>query len=133
MSEKPRGDEPRAGLPRSGGAGFSLDRALKSIVTVQSTIPSDAFTAQILGTERAGSGVVIGESGLVLTIGYLVTEAETVWLRGAPRRPPQVPGHPLATDQETGLALVQALGALDSPALAFGSARARPPSAIRWR
>jgi S1-C subfamily serine protease len=51
-----------------------------------------------------------------------VTEAETIWLRGASG--PPVPGHPLATDQETGFALVQALGALNLPALAFGSARA---------
>jgi len=121
MVEKSR-DVPPSLQPKSGDTGFDLDRALESIVTVQSTIPSDAFTAQILGTERAGSGVVIGESGLVLTIGYLVTEAETIWLRGASG--PPVPGHPLATDQETGLALVQALGALNLPALAFGSARA---------
>ena len=107
MVEKSR-DVPPSLQPKSGDIGFDLDRALELIVTVQSTIPSDAFTAQILGTERAGSGVVIGESGLVLTIGYLVTEAETVWLRGASG--PPVPGHPLATDQETGLALVQALG-----------------------
>src|SRR5579863_1360792 len=121
MVEKSR-DVPPSLQPKSGDIGFDLDRALESIVTVQSTIPSDAFTAQILGTERAGSGVVIGESGLVLTIGYLVTEAETIWLRGASG--PPVPGHPLATDQETGLALVQALGALTLPALAFGSVRA---------
>ena len=79
MVEKSR-DVPPSLQPKSGDIGFDLDRALESIVTVQSTIPSDAFTAQILGTERAGSGVVIGESGLVLTIGYLVTEAENVWL-----------------------------------------------------
>src|SRR5271170_5453075 len=121
MVEKSR-DVPPSLQPKSGDIGFDLDRALESIVTVQSTIPVDAFTAQILGTERAGSGVVIGESGLVLTIGYLVTEAETVWLRGASG--PPVTGHPLATDQETGFARVQALGALNLPALAFASARA---------
>jgi len=31
-------------------------------------------------TERAGNGVLIDERGVVLTIGYLVTEAETIWL-----------------------------------------------------
>ena len=126
MVEKSR-DVPPSLQPKSGDTGFDLDRALELIVTVQSTIPSDAFTAQILGTERAGSGVVIGESGLVLTIGYLVTEAETIWLRVGG---PPVPGHPLATDQETGFALVQALGArtLRSPS----EARGRPPLAIRW-
>ena len=34
----------------------------------------------MLGTERAGSGVLIREDGLVLTIGYLITEAESIWL-----------------------------------------------------
>src|ERR1700679_2687976 len=121
MVEKSR-DVPPSPQPKSGDTGFDLDRALESIVTVQSTIPQDAFTAQILGTERAGSGVVISDSGLVLTIGYLVTEAESVWLRGG--NGVLVPAHPLAVDQETGFALVQALGALNLPALAFGSARA---------
>jgi S1-C subfamily serine protease len=121
MVEKSR-EVPPSLQPKSGDTGFDLDRALESIVTVQSTIPQDAFTAQILGTERAGSGVVIGENGLVLTIGYLVTEAENVWLRGANGIP--VPAHPLAIDQETGFALVQALGALNLPTVAFGSARA---------
>ena len=40
----------------------------------------DAFTAETLGTERAGNGVIIRNNGLVLTIGYLITEADTIWL-----------------------------------------------------
>ena len=45
--------------------------------SARAEIPEDAFTAQILGTERAGNGVVIRDDGLVLTIGYLITEAST--------------------------------------------------------
>jgi S1-C subfamily serine protease len=97
---------------------FDLDHALKSIVTIQSSIPEDAFTAQILGEQRGGSGVVIRESGLVLTIGYLITEAESVWIAGADRR--VTPGHALAIDAETGFGLVQALGQLNCPALELG-------------
>ena len=59
---------------------FDLDHALDAVVLVRSEIPEDAFTAPILGTERAGNGVVIRESGLVLTIGYLITEATMIWL-----------------------------------------------------
>jgi len=118
MTEKPRRDEPQAGLPRSGDPGFNLDRALKSIVTVQSTIPEDAFTAQTLGEQRSGSGVVIRESGLVLTIGYLIMEAENVWLADAQGR--VTPAHALAVDTESGFGLVQALDRLDSPALDLG-------------
>ena len=92
---------------------------LKSIVTVRATVPDDAFTANALGTLREGSGVVIGEGGLVLTIGYLITEADEVWLtRGNGR---VVPAHAMAYDQETGFGLVQALARLDLPPLALGS------------
>ena len=118
MTEKPRRHELQAGLPRSGDPGFNLDRALKSIVTVQSTLPEDAFTAQTLGEQRSGSGVVIRESGLVLTIGYLIMEAENVWLADAHGR--VTPAHALAVDTESGFGLVQALDRLDSPALDLG-------------
>ena len=107
MTEKRRRDEPQSGLP-NGGPAHNLKRALKSIVTVQSTIPEDAFTAQTLGEQRSGSGIVIRESGLVLTIGYLITEAEHVWLADAEGR--VTPAHALAIDAETGFGLVQALG-----------------------
>ncbi len=98
---------------------FDLDGALRAVVGVKSLVPPDAFTAGTLGTERAGSGVVIDSaSGLVLTIGYLITEAETIWLTSADGR--AVPGHALAVDQETGFGLVQPLGRLDLPALRLG-------------
>jgi S1-C subfamily serine protease len=118
MTEKSRRDEPRPSLPKSGDPGFNLERARKAIVTVQSSIPEDAFTAQTLGEQRSGSGVVIRESGLVLTIGYLIMEAENVWLTDAQGR--VTPAHALAVDPESGFGLVQALGQLDSPALELG-------------
>ncbi|MCB1509690.1 MAG: serine protease [Hyphomicrobiaceae bacterium] len=86
---------------------FDLVRLMGSVVAVTSKIPDDALTAGVLGTERAGNGVLIGD-GLVLTIGYLVTEAETLWLSfndGA-----TIGGHVLGYDQETGFGLIQALG-----------------------
>ncbi|MCO6048963.1 S1C family serine protease [Mesorhizobium sp. RP14(2022)] len=100
---------------------MSLDQALQSVVSVRATVPSDAFTADTLGTERAGSGVVIRENGLVLTIGYLITEAEEVWLTKPDGN--VVAGHALAFDQETGFGLVQALGPLGLPAIPLGSGR----------
>jgi S1-C subfamily serine protease len=104
---------------------LDLDHVLKSVVTVHSTIPADGFTASILGTERAGSGVVIRDTGLVLTIGYLITEAENTWLA----RPDGslTPAHALAYDQETGFGLVQALGRLDLPAIALGRSNEAKP------
>ena len=119
MTDKPRGDARAASPDRlADGLGFDLDRALKSIVTIQSSIPEDAYTAQTLGEHRTGSGVVIRDSGLVLTIGYLITEAETVWIARADGR--VIPGHALAIDQESGYGLVQALDRLDCPTLEFG-------------
>jgi len=104
---------------------MDIDQLLRSIVTVRAQIPDDAFTARTLGTLREGSGVVIRENGLVLTIGYLITEAEEVWLTTHEDR--VIAGHPLAYDQETGFGLVQSLGPLGLPVLDFGNAaRAKP-------
>lgn len=90
---------------------FNLSKAINSIVKVRTAIPSAAFTADILGTERIGSGVLINSSGLVLTVGYLVTEAESVWLTTNLNQ--SIPGYVVAYDQVTGLGLIQALGVLD--------------------
>ena len=77
----------------------------------------------MLGTERAGSGVVIRDD-LVLTIGYLIAEADNVTLRTPDGR--TIPGHVAAYDQVTGFGLVQPLGKLNLPALKLGdSARAK--------
>ena len=109
---------PPANQPRTGDYGFDLDRALASVVGLHSIIPSDAFTADTLGTERAGNGVII-DNGLVLTIGYLITEAEAVWLHVGDGR--VVQGHALGFDSVTGFGLVQALGHLDLDPLPIGS------------
>ena len=125
MTEKPRSELPLPSQPNPEEFQFDLDHAFDSIVALQSIIPADAFTASILGTERGGSGVVIRESGLVLTIGDLVTEAESVWLTAADGR--VTPAYALAYDQETGFGLVQALGKLCLPALEFGRSSAVKP------
>jgi len=101
---------------------MSIDTILKSVVALRATIPDGAFTADTLGTIREGSGVVIGENGLVLTIGYLITEAEEVWLTTGDGV--VVAAHALAYDQVTGFGLVQALGPLDLPALPLGDSAA---------
>lgn len=107
---------------------YDLDTALRAVVGLKSSVPSDAFTAESLGTDRIGSGVAIavpgGPDGLVLTIGYLITEAETVWLQ--PDSGPPVPGHALAFDQATGFGLVVALGRLGVPGLELGDSDALP-------
>ena len=106
--------------PRPEDWRFDLDHALDAVVLVRAEIPEDAFTAPILGTERAGNGVVINESGLVLTIGYLITEASVIWL--ATNKGTVVGGYPMAYDQATGFGLVQPLGKLNVKPIERGSA-----------
>jgi S1-C subfamily serine protease len=112
---------PPAVQPHAGDYSFDLEHALGSVVGLHSIIPSDAFTAETLGTERAGNGVVI-DDGLVLTIGYLITEAEAVWLHLGDGR--VMEGHALGFDAVTGFGLVQALGRLEIDPLPIGSSAA---------
>src|ERR1700757_323450 len=104
--------------PKAADVSFDLDRTLGAVLGLRAAAPDDAFPAGTLGTERAGSGVLIRQDGLVLTIGYLVTEAETIWLTSSGGG--AVPGHVLAYDQETGFGLVQALGRLNTPPIDLG-------------
>jgi S1-C subfamily serine protease len=96
---------------------YDLDGALSSVVSLHSIIPADAFTAETLGTERGGNAVLIRDN-VALTIGYLIMEAESIWLTTSEGQ--VVPGHVLAYDQETGFGVVQALGRLDLPVLKLG-------------
>jgi S1-C subfamily serine protease len=115
---------PASVQPRPEDYAYNLEAALASVVSLRSHIPADAFTADALGTDRAGHGVIIRDNGLVLTVGYLITEADSVWLTLADGR--IVPGHTLAFDQETGFGLVQPLARVGLPALPLGrSAAAR--------
>lgn len=113
---------PSSAQPKPADYGYDLDAALSAVVGVRAIVPPDAFTADTLGTERAGNGVLIRTGGLVLTIGYLVTEAETIWLTLIDGR--AVPGTVLAYDQATGFGLIQALARLDLPALPIGDSSA---------
>jgi len=106
--------------PREEELGFDLAKALDAVVLLRAEVPEDAFTAGILGTERIGYGAVIRADGLVLTIGYLITEAENIWLTS--NAGTVVAGHALAYDQATGFGLVQPLGNLRAPLLERGSA-----------
>ncbi|QQP91315.1 serine protease [Skermanella sp. TT6] len=107
--------------PDPDAVAFDLDRALSSVVALRASVPDDAFTAETLGTQRAGQGAVIREDGLVLTIGYLIAEAEEIWLTTSEGR--AVKGHVLAYDYDSGFGIVQALSPLGVPALSLGNSR----------
>jgi S1-C subfamily serine protease len=111
----------KAMRPSPRDQGYDLDQSLASLVVLHARVPEDAFTARTLGSERLGNGIVIGNSGLVLTIGYLITEADEVTLLTNDGR--RISAHGLGYDQVTGLGLVQALDPLDLPALPLGDSR----------
>jgi S1-C subfamily serine protease len=113
---------PRPLQPKPENYPCDLNRALEACVGLRSIVPEDAFTADILGTERIGSGVLVREDGLILTIGYLITEAETIWLTLADGS--TVEGHALGFDQETGFGLVQTFSRPNLPVLPLGKSGA---------
>ena len=79
---------------------------LKAIVRIRSKIPENARTAEILGTEREGSGVVIDSKDHILTIGYLIVEAETIEVVGHDGKP--ISATFIGYDHRTGFGLLRA-------------------------
>ncbi|MPY68722.1 MAG: PDZ domain-containing protein [Alphaproteobacteria bacterium] len=109
---------------QNGGEGASI-AVLEAVVRVTAAVPGDARSAQTLGTERDGSGVVIDGEGLVLTIGYLILEATSaeITLAGGKR----VPAQPIAYDHESGFGLLRASEKLAVPPMALGNSAGVKP------
>jgi S1-C subfamily serine protease len=100
----------------------ALARASDSVVGLRASAVDGARSAATLGREREGSGVVITADGLVLTIGYLVLEAEKVEVRPDDGR--RIPARVVAYDVATGFGLVQALAPLRIEPVPFGTSSA---------
>ncbi len=100
----------------SPGAAAKVNGAL---VSITAHVPEDAMSAGLLGTERVGHGVRIREDGLIATIGYVVHEAENLWIG---TRDTVVPGFVIGYDFDSGLALVKPSLPLRGPAMPIGSA-----------
>ena len=96
----------------------ALARASDAVLGVQAQAVDNARSSATLGRQRQGSGVVIGPDGLVLTIGYLVLEAESIELRHDDGR--RIPARLVAYDLATGFGLVQALAPLNLQAVPLG-------------
>jgi S1-C subfamily serine protease len=98
---------------------FDLDAATAAVVSLHSRAPDDAFSSTYLGTEREGNGILIGADGLVLTIGYLISECDQIVLNLLGGTP--VPAQVIAYDYETGFGLLRAAGKVASKPLELGS------------
>jgi hypothetical protein len=79
----------------------SAENILNAVIQIDATVPGTARTANSLGTERRGSGIVIDSSGLVLTIGYLILEARDITLTDNSGH--TVPAEIIAYDYRTAL------------------------------
>lgn len=85
---------------------MTVELLMQSVVAVQSRTDDDANSVRTLGQRRQGSGVVIAPD-LVLTIGYLLIEAQSVDL--IDRQGRRVPGQVKAVDSISGFGLVRSL------------------------
>jgi len=97
------------------------DETLSSVVAVQAKIQPDARSAATLGKQRRGTGVLIRE-GLVLTIGYLVIEAEAIEVTGADGR--SAPATLAGYDHTTGFGLLMVIGPFAGKPLPLGDSAA---------
>ncbi len=93
---------------------------LAAVVQIDSIVPHSARTASGLGTRRTGTGVVIDEDGLILTVGYVILEAIEVSVRGPGGS--TLPANVVAYDHESGFGLIRTNTPIDVRPLSFGSA-----------
>jgi serine protease Do len=96
----------------------SLEDLVSSVVRIKTFINPDGRTIENLGREREGSGIVIDEDGLVLTIGYLMVEAHAAEVVTNGGR--TVPANIIGYDHETGFGLLKAIEPLKLKPLPFG-------------
>ena len=94
------------------------EQLLKAIVKVKSTIPSEARTAGVLGTTREGNGVLIDSDGHILTIGYLILEADSIEV--VDQEGQKIPAKYIGYDHKTGFGLIRAEKALNVTPMLLG-------------
>jgi S1-C subfamily serine protease len=105
-------------VPAHAQPATTIDDLAAAVVRIKAFINPDGRTVQNLGTEREGSGIVIGSDGLVLTIGYLILEAHAaeVVTNGGQTVPADVVGY----DHETGFGLLRAAQSLKVRPMGLG-------------
>ncbi len=113
------------GSARAQGKAPLSVKLLDSVVAIETTVPAEARSVRTLGTRREGSGVVIDDAGLVLTIGYLVMEADSIIVTTVTGR--KIPASLVAYDHDTGFGLVRTALPPQVKPLPLGSSADLPP------
>ena len=94
------------------------DKLFGAIVKVSAHSVPDARSEDSLGNEREGTGVVIGRDGLVLTIGYLIVEADDVKITDSKGR--VMPARVVGYDHTSGFGLVRTVVPIDATPIPLG-------------
>lgn len=104
--------------PSSSAAEPDAEKLFKAIVKVHVRAVPDARSSASLGKEREGTGIVIGDGDLIVTIGYLIVEADEVTLTD--RRGRSLPAQVVGYDHGTGLGLLRSVVPLDAIPVPLG-------------
>lgn len=115
----PAEDKPAPVAPEDNALYRTLEEAAGAVVTVRTRVLGNARSSETLGNERAGSGILIAPSGLVLTIGYLILEADQVEVTDSNGR--SIPASVVAYDHATGFGLLRPIGPLLPKPVKLGS------------
>jgi S1-C subfamily serine protease len=97
-----------------------LVTATNAVVGLKVRAIANARSNETLGAERLGSGIVINDKGLILTIGYLILEADSVEITDSSGQ--TMPGAVVAYDHATGFGLVRAIAPLHAKPIKMGTA-----------
>lgn len=116
----PSGQEGVVARTPSDGSGLpaAVVAALPAVVGVKTSIPENRRSAQTLGTEREGHGILLDEKGLVVTIGYLIMEAATVVVTDIEGN--ELPARVVGYDYESGFGLVRTEQPIRRKPMRFG-------------
>lgn len=113
---------------QQGGAQVTIDELAAAVIRIRTHINPEGRSIPTLGTERSGSGIVIGTDGLILTIGYLMLEAHAAEVVTNDGR--TIAADVVGYDHETGFGLLKASASLGVKPIVFGKSaelRVRDP------
>jgi S1-C subfamily serine protease len=100
-------------------AGPNAEKLFRAVVTVRTQAVPGARSATTLGSAREGTGILIGRDGLIVTIGYLIVEADQVSI--VDYRGRSLPAQVVGYDHASGFGLLKAIVPIDADPIALGS------------